>query len=122
MRALRTRKVRKSRVDCVGPVQVLEHEHDRLDAPEPLEQREQRLEHARLVARRRRRPRRGVGELRHQLRERGARGRRQRVGDLRPALGQLAGDRAQRVDQRGVGDGGPAQLEAVADEARARPP
>ena len=33
----------------VGPVEVLEHEHDGLDAAEPLDQRQQRLEHARLV-------------------------------------------------------------------------
>ena len=101
----------------VGPVQVLEHQHDGLDAAEPLDQRQQRLEHARLVAavavlrggvRR--------AELRHQLRERGARGGRQPVGDVGAALGQLAGDRAQRVDQRRVRDRGAAQLQAVADE------
>ena len=103
----------------VGPVQVLEHEHDGPDAAEPLDQGEQGLEHARLVAAvavgrgdRARRAR----ELGHQLRERGARGLREAVRDVGAALGQLARDRAQRVDQRGVGDRGAAQLEAVADE------
>ena len=105
----------------VGPVQVLEHEHDGLDAAQALDQREQRLEHARLVgavafgsgARR--------AELRHQLGERRARGRRERLGEIGAALDKLAGDRPQRVDQRRVRDRRAAQLQAVADEhARAR--
>ena len=97
-------------------MQVLEHEHDRLHAAQPLDQRQQRLEDARLL----RVVAVGGGvrraELRHQLRERRARGGREPVGDVGAALDQLAGDRAQRVDQRRVRDRGPAQLQAVADE------
>jgi hypothetical protein len=89
-------------------------------AAQSLEQREQRLEHRRL---------RGAvafgrgeaagAELRQQLGQRGARGRRELLRQIGAALGELARDRPQRVDQRRVGDRGAAELETVPDE-RAR--
>ncbi len=117
VRALRTRKVRKSRVEGSAQCRSSSTSTTGCDAPEPLDQREQRLEHARLMAavavRDRGRSRRTPGIS---SRERGARGRRQRRRRSPSRVGQLASDRAQRVDQRRVGDRGAAQLQAVADE------
>ncbi len=102
-------------------MQVLEHEDDRLVAAEAVEQREQRLEQARLAALALIRARGAqavevLAELRHQLGEGGAGLGRERLAQIVAADRQLAGDGAQRVEQRGVGDDGAAELQAVADE------
>ena len=107
----------------VRPVDVLEQEQDRRVAPEPLEQRQQRLEEpalARAVLLVGGLAGRGAAELRQQLPQRVA-GRGREVGH---ELGAVAGDRPQRGDERRVGDLHAAELQAVAAQdvrlARAR--
>jgi hypothetical protein len=102
----------------VGPVGVLEHERDGGALPQAVDERQQRLEQARLVAALALADDRGraVAQLRQQLGQCGARLRAQAVGEVDPALGEVARDRAQRVDERRVRELGAAQLEAMADE------
>jgi hypothetical protein len=99
----------------VRPVQVLDHEQHRLLLGHRLEQRQQRLEHARLLGRWR--VVRGLGEPGQDRAQIGAVGRRERVEGRVP----LPGDAAQGPEQRRVGELALAELDAVAAEhARAR--
>ena len=115
--AQRGREVDEERARrAVGPVQVLDRQQQAVLAREQLEQLEQAVEQARL------RGRLVVGALRaapepgEDLRERGAGGRRER-GERRVAG---AGERAQRADDRRVGQLALPQLDAVAaDHAHA---
>ena len=107
---------------AVGPVEVLDRQQHRPGAAEPLEQREHRLEQAALAgARLLVGARAGAAQLGQQLGERVAGGDRQRLGLLGR---EAARERAQRGDERRVGDLRAAQLEALAEQharaARAR--
>ena len=111
---------------AIGPVDVLEHERERPLAAELLEQREQRLEQARLAERRL------VGP---QLLGAGGRGARTELGEEGGELGAsargelvedgiaFAGERAQHAHDRCVGQLLVAELDALADlHATARLP
>ena len=93
---------------AVGPVQVLDRDHQPVLAREQLQQLEQAVEQARLggrlvvVA--------GLAEAGEDLGERAARG----VGELLEGRVAGAGQRAQRADDRRVGQLALAQLDAVA--------
>ena len=108
---------------AVGPVDVLEHERERLLAAEMVEQRQERLEQARLAERRLVRAQRlgpgAVAKLGEEGGELGADAGGQRVEDGVA----LAGERAQDAHDRGVGQLLLAELDALADrDARARVP
>ena len=96
----------------VGPVQVLEHQHDRRGGAETLERRAHRLEQV-------------------QLRLAGVRGRRSRRAASRaagatapgsPSRTARAAQRPERLDEREVGQGGADEVDAPAREhGRAAP-
>ena len=97
---------------AVGPVDVLEHERERLLAAEQVEQREQRLEQPRLALRRRLPlgPRLAA-ELGEQRGELGAGS----GGELIKDGVVVAGEGAEDADDRGVGEFFVAELDALAD-------
>ena len=95
----------------VGPVQVLEHQHDRRGGAETLERRAHRLEQVQL--RRARVPVRGRGERRAGQQARQL---------LQPVEGGRAAQRPERLDEREVGQGGSDEVDAPSREhGRAAP-
>ena len=101
---------------AVGPVDVLEHERERLLAAEVVEQREQRLEQPRLALRRLA----AVLRLRAELREQGGELRARAGGQLVEHGVAVARERAQDAHDRRVGQLLLAELDALAErDARA---
>ena len=96
---------------AVGPVDVLEHERERLLAAQQVEQRQQRLEQPRLALRRLAGRARLAAELGEQRRELGAGA----GGELVENRVALAREPAQDADDRRVGELLVAELDALAD-------
>ena len=110
---LRARKATKARVERVGPVEVLEDEEDGLVLAQAREELEERLEQPRLGAR-------WIGPEEGGILP-GADGGQQ-AGQLGPDaraevvedVGAVAGQRAQRADERPVGQLALAELDRLA--------
>ena len=110
---LRTRKSTRSRVDAIGPVQVLDHERERSHGADPIEEAQQQLEQLRLLDLARRCVARTGRQARKQAIEHGARGADQGV-ELLGA--QVGAESAQGAHHGRVGQLAVRSLDAVSDE------